>query len=77
MQAGSIRGDIVKAFDMLLLDACTRGEEGAAMDRLVNGGDVGSVWCSSACSSDSRFIVRTKSLDLRLGWMQHRKQYVY
>lgn len=43
MRAGSIRDDTAKVFDILLLVACTRSEEGAAVDRSVNGGDIGSV----------------------------------
>jgi len=53
MQTGSVRGDTVKVFDIRLLVACTSGEEGAAVDRLVNDGDVGSLWRSSAGSSDN------------------------
>ena len=50
---------------MLLLAACSRGEEEAAVDRSLNGGDVEGHWCSTACSNDSRFIIRTKGSDTR------------
>ena len=43
MQAGSVGGDTIKVLDMLLLVACTRGEEEAVVGRLANGGDVGSL----------------------------------
>ena len=39
---GSLRGDTMKVFDMLLLVACTGSEEEAAVDNSVNG-DVGSL----------------------------------
>ena len=62
MQAGSVGGDTVKVLDMLLLVACTstRGEDGVAKDRSVNGGDVGSHWRCSPRSSIVGLLFRQR-----------------